>query len=231
MAGNVTHWGVPVNDVYGKNADRLQTSMESLGETVVTWRGEWPPGSPSHDQMHYAFKPFALRAAAERNQVLLWADTSIVPIRPLAPLWDLIEAQGYWFSENLPHGSAGRAWSCGEWTSDEALAQLGITREESFTFAHIIGTAFGLDLRHDIARQFLSEYLRLARGTAFNGAWSNADGKLSSDPRVIGHRHDQTAASVIVWRLGMKLTTPPAWIVDGIPATDATVLEIKRGDS
>jgi len=228
MHGNVTHSGVGVEVAYGSNADRLKASMEAHGETVIAWRNEWPPESPAHDDVHYAFKPFALSAAAKSCQVLMWADTSIVPIRPLGALWDLIESKGYWFSENLPHGSTGKAWTCGQWTSDAALEPLDITREESFTFPHIIGTAFGLDLRHEIARRFLDEYMRLAKGTAFYGGWSNSDRSLSRDPRVLGHRHDQTAASVIAWRLGMKLTTPPAWIVDGIPATDDTVLEIRR---
>ncbi len=225
---NVTIGGRTV-EPYGPLADRLKEKMEALGETVISWRDQWPSGCPTHDETPYAFKAFALKQASKTHRSLLWADASIIPLGPLDRLWDLIESQGYWFSENLPHGEYGRPWTCGQWTADSALEPLGITREQSFTFPHIIGTAFGLDLRYGIARDFLSEYYRLAReGTAFRGVWSNHDRGLSRDRRVLGHRHDQTAASVLAWRLGMKLTTPPTWIVDGIPPTEETVLEIKR---
>ena len=226
----VTAGGPGVEIAYGPLADRLKAAMEAQGENIIAWRNELPAGCPPHDATPYAFKPWSLAEAAESCLTLLWADASIVPIRPLDNLWNLIETQVYWFSANLPQGSTGRAWTCGEWTSDAALEPLGITREQAFQIPHIIGTAFGLDLRHEIARAFLAEYLRMAQeGTAFRGDWSNEKwGNVSKDRRVLGHRHDQTAASVIAWRLGMKLTRPPAWIVDGIPPTDETALEIRR---
>ena len=203
------------------NHARLEAILAGQAEQLLSWDGVLPHGSPTHQTTPYAFKAYALQnAALQGYQTLLWMDASVVPIQRFGKLWDLVERQGYWFSENLPHGSTGPCFTNGQWTSDAALAPLGISREESFTFPHVIATAFGLDLRHEIARRFLEEYLRLAKeGTAFQGQWSNHGGCLSSDPRVLGHRHDQTAASVIAWRLGMALTTPPAWIVDGIPAT------------
>lgn len=225
----VTAGGPDSEIAYGPLADRLNAAMGMQGETVLAWRDCWPEGCPSHDDTPFAFKPFALSEVAKDHPMLMWCDASVIPIRPLAPLWDLIETQGYWFSANLPHGETGRVWTCGEWTADSALGPLGITREQAFQIPHVIGTAFGLDLRHAIAREFLGEYLRLAQeGTAFRGPWNNVGLRASQDPRVLGHRHDQTAASVIAWRLGMKLTTPPEWIVDGIPPTDETVLEIRR---
>ena len=227
--GDVTHSGASVEIAYGEMADRLKSAMEAQGEKVLMWRDQFPEGSPPQDETPYAFKPFALAEASIGFSALLWCDASVVPLRSLVPLWELIETQGYWFSANIPYGETGRAWTCGEWTCDSALEPLSITREQAFQIPHIIGTAFGLDLRHAIAREFLAEYLRLARdGTAFRGPWNNAGFRASQDPRVLGHRHDQTAASVIAWRLGMKLTTPPVWIVDGIPPTDETVLEIRR---
>jgi hypothetical protein len=215
---------------YMSNHARLQSTLVTFGETLLSWCNTLPPQSPSHADTPFAFKAYALKQAAEQGfEVLLWADSSIVPLRPLNLLWKLIETQGYWFSENLPHGEESGTFSNGQWTSDAALVPLHLTREESFTFPHVIATAFGLDLRHDIAWRFFAEYIRLAeQGTAFRGAGSNHDLSLSQDARVLGHRHDQTAASVLAWKLAMKLTTPPMWIVDGIPPTDDTILEIRR---
>lgn len=212
-----------------RGQQRLKSILAQQGETFIGWNS-LPPGSPFHEDTPFAFKAFALQdAVLHGHKVLLWSDSSILPVRPLSPLWDLIERQGYWFSCNLPHGTVMKAYTNGQWTCDSALEPLGITRKVSFRFPHVIATAFGLDLRHEIAQNFLGEYLRLAiEGEAFRGPFSNDKRQASLDRHVLGHRHDQTAASVIAWRLGMTLTTPPEWIVDGLTPTEKTVLEIKR---
>ena len=210
--------------------ERLRKILAGQGETLISWGEHLPPGSPSHKDKPFAFKFHAVQEALRRGySTILWMDSSIIPVRPLTTLWALIESRGYWFSENLPHGKVGVApWGTGTWTCDSALAPLGITREESFGIPHVIGTAFGLDMRWPIAQQFLRAWGELADGLAFCGPTTNVKGSASSDPRVLGHRHDQTAASVVAWRLGMRLTTPPDWIVDGIPAAPNTILEIHR---
>jgi hypothetical protein len=154
--------------------------------------------------MPYAFKAHALEAARLKGaDLVLWADACILPIRPMDSLWDLIERRGYWFSRN--------GFRNGEWCCDAALPLLGITREEAFQQEHVVATTFGLNLRSEIGATFAGEYLRLAQNGAFRGPWVNNAGEASADPRVRGHRHDQSAASVIAHRLGMELTNPPEW--------------------
>ena len=228
------------NERYLVGQGRLRGVLDELaahGDDVgnfLHWRGDLPPNTPAHRDVPYAFKAFAIEAAIGLGfDSVLWLDSSIIPIRSLIPLWDLIERRGYWFSKNLPYAKLGVApWSCGQWCADSALGPLGIDlgdREELFGVPLVIGGAFGLCLRHQVAREFVARYFYLARNSrAFAGPWSNEQGRASADPRVLGHRHDQTVASVIAWRLGMELTTPPEWIVDGAPATEKTVLEIWR---
>jgi hypothetical protein len=84
--------------------------------------------------------------------------------------------------------------------------------------------------------RFLSEYLVLAQSQAFIGPitnsnfpgaqWSGNPAKCSpcGPPDVRGHRHDQTAASVIAWRLGMKLSDTPEWFAYRGQETDKTCL-------
>ena len=212
--------------------DRLQKAARELGEKRIShWRGSLPPGSPSHKDVPYAFKAHALRHALLIGfDTLLWVDSSILPVRSLVPLWERIESHGYWFSENLPFGRQDLpCWTCGPWTCDSALAPLKIDRETAFKIPQVIGTAFGLNLKDLRARALLNEFLLLAEEkTAFQGPWTNEAHQASQDPRVLGHRHDQTVLSVLAWRLGMKLTRPPAWIVDGIPKTEETILSIER---
>jgi len=120
-----------------------------------------------------------------------------------------------------------------EWTADASYADLGITREENARIPHVVATAFGISLRHFKGVAFLAEYLRLAQTKAFCGPWWNSNRPeyhrwAAAGPcggaMVKGHRHDQTAASVIAWKLGFELTDPPNWLAYKGGETAATVL-------
>lgn len=181
---------------------------------------DWPPGCPPHLERPYAFKAYAINDVLLKHKprYILWADSSVVAIRNLSPLWELIARQGYWFSDNYTN-------NCGSWTCDSALEPLGITREESFNIPQIAATSFGLDMESKKGKIFFDEYFRLAQGNAFCGPWVN-DG--NSDPRVVGHRHDQSAASVIVWRNNLKMTRQPNIFSDYQGDSDSTILNVHR---
>jgi hypothetical protein len=194
----------------------LCQEMQRFGERPMIWNNCLPEGCPPHSEVPYAFKAYALREAKEIHYTtLLWSDASVIPIRPLAPLWDLIERQGYWFARN--------GWMNSEWTADSAYPELfpNIPIEEArkvnAKIPHVVATALGLDLRHTVGNVFFHEYLRLASQTkAFCGPWTNAPEVNEAQRRgpcgpatTLGHRHDQTAASVIAWRLKMHLTDTP----------------------
>lgn len=155
------------------------------------------PGCPSHKEVPYAFKPYALNKAAEKGyRYLLWVDSSVYAVRPVDRIFGIIQNLGYMFLLN--------GWTTGEWCSDAALKTLDITREESFGYRHIMACSMGLDMMDRTAREFLDKYYEKANdGITFKGAWSNKNHEVSNDDRVLGHRHDQTAASVIATKLGM----------------------------
>jgi hypothetical protein len=195
----------------------------------MAWNHE-PEGCPLHADVPYAMKAFALKESAATADLLLWCDASILPIRSLEPLWERIERDGYWISRN--------GWTNYEWTADSAYpdlfpddfgeyldegTDLDRMRKLNRTIEHVVATTFGLNVKHPKGKAFLDEYYRLASRTkAFCGPWWNeahpdCPGHHEGNPRfsrcgpsdVRGHRHDQTAASVIAWRLGMQLTSPP----------------------
>lgn len=224
---------------YVKGQTRLAESLLAQGVHHHVWTDALPQGCPSHSAVPYAFKAFALKWEAEKSlhTTLLWADACILPIKPLGPLFERIERDGYWFSNN--------GWSNYEWCADSAYpdlfpeayaahasakavgeAEMPIlddVRIVNRKIPHVVATTFGISLTHPLGKVFLDEYFRLASETkAFCGPWINADHrdvKCKLDPGtrcapcgpedVRGHRHDQTAASVIAWRLGFKLTNAP----------------------
>jgi hypothetical protein len=210
---------------------RLRAAIDD-GSEVICWTDALPPGSPDHGDVPYAFKAFAIDAVRQRGfRYVLWADASVKPIRPLGPLWNLIERQGYWISDN--------GWNNGEWTWPTAYRDLEITPEENWGIKHVVATAFGLDLQHPKGLAFFEEYLRLAKTRAFCGPWFNrlhpdyahhGPSRLTgecADLKIRGHRHDQTAASIVAHRLGLTLTAPPGWIAYHPHQTPETVLSIE----
>jgi len=227
---------------YQKGQARLMEALSGLGESVSYFR-ELLPAWPSHQDVPYAFKACALADAADKGfETLLWCDACILPIRDLTPLWEKIEAEGAWISEN--------GYTNAEWTADSAYPDLfreeyirhqlsgprDVNRDTEFVekmrpvnrlIPHVVATAFGLSVNHRVGNAILVEYERLAKETkAFCGPWLNgevAPAHLGGDTRcrpcgpaeVRGHRHDQTALSVLAHRNGVKLTRPPEWFAYG----------------
>ncbi len=220
---------------YVKGQERLTASLARDGENYCVWndRTGLPLGCPSHQDVPYAFKAFALRQAADTGSTtLLWADASILSIQPLDELWQKIERDGYWIANN--------GYTNYEWTADSAYPDLfpevwleerdgrephleharAINRE----IPHVVATAFGISLKHPVGSMLLHEYLRLAKTKAFCGPWANDQSSPCGPPDVRGHRHDQTALSVIAWRMGCKLTNCPEWFSYRGGETEGTVL-------
>lgn len=195
---------------YVKGQMRLLASLP-VTEQKLFFTGILPPGSPPHSEKPYAFKAYALAEAASKgHELLLWCDASIIPgRRSLEDLWQLIESRGYWFSRNWKGMDPGakfpydRKWMNYEYTSVDALPDLGITDETNRYIDQVVATAFGINLRHSLGALFLERYMKMAKSRAFCGPWSGGIG--------VQHRHDQTAASVIAYRLGLELTDPPNW--------------------
>jgi hypothetical protein len=237
---------------YIKGQERLTEALAELDEDYMVWRDTLPPDSPTHQNVPYAFKAFALEAARKKGHTLLmWADASIVPIAKLDPIWEYAEAHGVWLADN--------GWRNSQWTCDLAYPELfsyldytvihNLTDVEdevleclkkmNRTIKHVVATAFALDLAHPKGVQFFLEYLRLAKTKAFCGPWWNSNGERPEyakrggaapcgPPECLGHRHDQTAASVIAWRLGLPLTECPRFFAYEGERSDETIL-VARG--
>lgn len=214
-----------VNVATGRYVHGQNRLASCLTVPLVKWGEMLPPHSPAHQDVPYAFKAYALKAAMDLGfSTLLWADACIVP-RDLTALFERIERDGYWMSAN--------GWSNAEWTADWAYPYLGVTKEQNARIPHVVATAFGISLNHFKGASFLAEYLRLAQTKAFCGPWWNSNHRAYAnyagaapcgDESVRGHRHDQTSASVIAWKLGFELTESPTVFAYKGGETVATVL-------
>ena len=128
---------------------------------LLAWEhGEFPPGSPDHEDVPFAFKPFALAEARSRGfDSLLWMDAACVAVRSLEPIFDRIESHGHVLFRN-------GKWRVGEWAAPHALTALGLTRDEAMGMPELNAAAVGLRAEQPFLDQWLEE---ARRGHAFRG--------------------------------------------------------------
>lgn len=191
---------------YRRGQSRL---VDSLTKTGFVWPNEFLGfedeeviGAPAHEQCPYGFKPHAIEwARVSGFDLALWCDASVFAIRDIRPLFDWILTHGHAFFYNT---------NCGPFCSDACLNTFGVTREQSFDIPMLAGLCMAFDLRNKRTLEFLSRWLAAARdGVTFQGAHDNQNNAVSTDPRVKGHRHDQSAASLIAHQLCMPLISGP----------------------
>lgn len=197
---------VCVEGRYPNLADRLAMSLETFGykDATLRWKDEYPPGSPPHRDENYAFKKYALHDAARGGyNLLVWLDAPMVAVRDPALLLEQVERDGYAFF-GAPQ------WNCGEWSTDACLAYFGVGRVEAFSVPMFPSSAFGLSLAHPIGREVYQRFIAVPY-TALNGSWYRNDREAppSPNPRVLGHRHDQSALSLIAYQLGLAVPWSP----------------------
>jgi len=188
---------------YEKGAIRVKRTFLKNGYDgdFAFYTDEKQLGCPPHREVPYAFKAYALLENLKKGyDILIWADAYIILAAPFSKVQDFIIEHGHILLLN--------GWTTGVWCADSALKPLGITREESFTYPHIMACMMAFDCRREVNIKFLNQYYAKATdGITFKGAWKNNHQQVSKDKRVLGHRHDQTAASIIACKLGMDFAT------------------------
>jgi hypothetical protein len=215
---------------YSRGIARIRKGLGKAGYRggFLAWDQQYPDGCPTAEEVAFAFKPFCFSVAQRQGyRLVLWMDAGIRVRRSLDPLFESIQRRGYLF---FPERH-----SVGEFCKDGALGPLGITREESFAIPSCWSAVVGLDFESPKAVEFLRQWKeRAIDGVTFPGPkWSGVKGwppLASQDSRVKGHRHDQTAASVIAHQLGMN-----EWesreLFDQLLATDPGFVRRYRGEN
>ncbi len=210
---------------YPKGQDRLRKNLDAVGfsGTKMFWRDSFPAGK-THAAIPYGFKPFAFDEARKAGfKKVLWMDAAELVEKSVQPIFDHIERVSYFLMNNV-------GFNNGEWCSDAALKTLNLDREESFKMPHLMACVMGFDFENIVCNEFLDRWLALANdGKTFIGKHTNANGEVSKDKRVRGHRHDQTAASALSLKLGMnQWEVPFKWIWYPCWATETDRENTKR---
>ena len=198
---------IAIGGIYPQLAARMIERFAAVcpGYEVDAWVNVKPAPAPvmivdGYDYTAYCAKPFVLDALEADIAILL--DASFFPVRDILPLMEHIQNHGYYFCDN--------EFKVGEWCSDLCAGAMGIAREYLWDVPEISSYCVGLDMRRANCKVLMQKWKEAALdpqifpGRHSAGSAGRNHGFVSTDPSVKGHRHDQTALSIIAHRLGMQ---------------------------
>lgn len=169
---------------YARGQQRLKNSLSGRWTMFNNYA---EIGSPTHQESPYEFKIHAIKKAAEVDPVVLWMDSSMWVVGDLKVIEDIILTDGHFMTE------AGHY--VGRWTNAHTRKHFKLTEEELKQepggMTMFSAGLLGLDMRTQNAQTFMNALETSAMAGCFRGDWKD-------------HRHDQTCASIIAQRLGMK---------------------------
>jgi len=183
---------------YVSQARRLAKSLAEFAAPVgidySVRLNTMPNHCPSHQDAPFAFKVYCILDAIRQGyKNVLWLDANMYAVKSVLPIFERIQKQGYWFV----HDSG---WTNGQWCTDAALPLLRLTREHALTQPVIFGGWAGFNTSSALAQRILDGWARGAIDGSFVGPFHKGQGFVSDDPRVLGHRHDQTVLSTVIAR-------------------------------
>lgn len=173
--------------------ERLKESLRLIGfKGELLLLDEVNFKCPSHRKTPYAFKLYALKEAMNRgHDTVLWVDASFWAIRNLDGLEEMIRDKGFLVQNS--------GYAVGQWTSDDCLKRMSLSREDAFKIYMFSGGFMGVDIRVNSDREFFKTFFSYAQqGYCFRGAWKNVNREVSSDSKVLGHRHDMSVGSILL---------------------------------
>jgi len=201
------------------HSTRLHCSAHAPEAWQLFYYG-YPDGCPTQQEKQYAFKIYALQRAWDGSfGTITWIDSAFQPIGSLQPLWDHIEVHGWWIPAQ---GDA----NLGNWCSDRALEIFGISRDVAMDIPLCYSGLVSLLTRTPIAKEIWRMWKELYEKGTFDGPhqnivggqagpWGNKlTGECSKDPRCQGHRHDESALSFVLYKLGCKPRKDPFLILE-----------------
>lgn len=188
---------------YPIGSHRLKRSLIHHGYAHdLLFFNKWP--NNEFDKMcPYNIKAAAFHEALKRNyDIILWADCSVWAINYPYDLIDIINTDGYYFW-TANNSIQSKINNCAQTCSDKCLDYFNVDRDTAETYTDVAAALFGIHTRNEIASQFINAWIQSARDGQFSGSREHAG--QSSDPRFLFHRQDQSCASIIVNKLGLKI--------------------------
>jgi hypothetical protein len=206
---------------YPKGQQRLKESLEAQGfdGDFLAWNG-WP-NHGFDKSCNYNVKAAAFDEAIRKGYTeILWLDCSVWAIKNPHPVFDIIKRDGYYFWRN--------GYNCAQECSDKCLDYFRVSRDQAEKWTIASTSMFGVDLNNPIGKEFIETWIQSARDRVFSG--SRFHDNQSQDPRFLWHRQDQSAASIILNKLGCKIHYPKEFSMyheDNVIAPESVVFQMR----
>jgi|TARA_B110000503_G_C7126383_1_gene404810 hypothetical protein len=205
--------------------DRLRESLIKQGYQgdVILFNEFSEVGSKVHLEVPYQFKVYAIEKAKEMGyDIVLYCDASLYAIKDVMPVIHHIIENGYLMEFC--------GFSVGQFSTDLCLSEFGITRDEAMKIGLHSAGFTGLNFQNELATNFFDKWFKSAKQEiTFKGDWNNNSKQCSQDERCLGHRHDQTTASIIAYQLEIERINPHfmQYAYDGIEIKENTIFNCR----
>lgn len=195
----------------GLHSTRLHCEV-NVPEAWRLFYRQLPHGCPSHQDQMYAFKLHVMQRGVQAGfRYVLWMDTAFQPIASIQPLWEEIERDGWYCPKQ---GDA----MVGQFSTDALLEKFRVTRDQAMSIPLVFSGLVGIDFnnRKALGWRIFNDWEQTQAEGLWNGPHYNVpgaavarmgqkiSGHVSYDPRVLGHRHDEAALSLVLHSYGLK---------------------------
>lgn len=184
---------------YSAGIDRLERSLyyEGWAGDMRFWRNEYPSGHcpPHGGEGQYNFKPYAFENVFDDGyKVACWMDASFYCVRNPMPLFDYVNEHGLYFFKS--------GYSLAETATDRLCNYAEVTRDELVNVSEFATGLIGINIDNPKGKEFLQMWKRYMLDGMFGGdRFHNLED--SPDPRFKFSRQDQSAASMILHKMGI----------------------------
>jgi hypothetical protein len=209
------------NGYFKKGQDRLVKSLQenNYQGDIICFNEYEQVGSCSHQEVPYQFKVYAIEKARQMGyDIILYCDASLFAVQDVMPVINYIIKNG--------HLMELCGFNAGQYCSDNCLNEFGIARDDAFDIQLFSAGFTGLNLQNKLSQLFFERWLYFAsKKTTFMGDWNNNQKQCSQDVRCLGHRHDQSVASILSHTFGLKKIAPTfmQYIYTGTKIKDETI--------
>lgn len=206
---------------YPRGQKRLKESLENMAfkGDFIGWTDEWPNNN-------YEKKcPYNVKAAAFEQtiqagyDIIIWLDCSVWACKPIDKIIEIIQNEGYYFWRS--------GYNCAQTCSDACINYFGVNRDKAETFHDSSTSMFGINMNHPQGKEFINRWIQAAKDGVFHG--SREHDNQSADPRFMFHRQDQSAASMLIGLMGLKMYDPGIYSMYDSNEVPESVILLMRG--
>lgn len=184
---------VATTDYYAQWQKRLCLSLDAVSYkgARLFWTHALPQDSPDHGTSPYAFKLYAIKEAMKQGHSrLLWLDAGLYAIRPLDPVFEILDREGVYLMRDENKVS--------KFCSQETLDYYRMAREDTAHIHLATGALIGLNMDSNVSKFLFAEWLAAYQAGLYQGTVSKHSGQED-------HRGDETILGILAHKFGLKL--------------------------